>query len=169
MNANSKLFTLLKFGSAVLCIVGFVCNSYIIFKQFIEGKRLTSLDIRKGTKLVLPSLTICRFSGYKEAMDEYTDLELVNFLNKTLDLEEILISIKDPHSYTSPITDIYKNVTHWKIKATYSNSRGRCHTIHYNQQVKNFNCLKYFFKNNIRPLGEIVLIHWASDTYYRLL
>jgi hypothetical protein len=76
-------------------------------------------------------------------MDEYDDLELENYHQKTLDLKEILISILDPYGYTTWILlgEPYENDTLWKITTTYSPFKGRCHTINYNLEVKNVTSL----------------------------
>ena len=111
----------------------------MIFKQFISGKTITTQDLQKNVNLTLPSVTLCRRSGFKEKIDEYEDLEIADYLNNTLALEEILTDIKDPlktgdDGWTT-LNDIKKNDKHWKITTTYSMNRGRCYTIQYKQEV----------------------------------
>ena len=128
-----------KFLTRIICFGGFVGNSFIIFKQFINGKTLTSYDVKKNTELYLPSLTICSLSGFKEPMDDYEDIELENFLNKTLDLGEIIESVGDMN-----VTEMYEDAETWELTTTYSQYKGTCHTIRYKHKVCNiFLCACY--------------------------
>ena len=122
-----------KFLACALCLVGFFGNTFVIFKHFIENKTITSQDVQKSSKLFLPSMTICSLSGFKEMMNEYHDLELQSYLDKTLDLDEILVSAED-----MSLQDMYKNPETWQITTVYSQYKGRCHTIKYNKKVRKF-------------------------------
>ena len=136
INEHIKIKNVLKYAATILCMIGFVANSFMIFKQFIEHKTITSQDVQKNAYLFLPSVTICGLSGFKDKMDEYDDLELDNYHQKTLDLEEILIGITYPHGHSIILQEMYKNAMLWKITTTYSPFKGRCHTINYGQEVK---------------------------------
>ena len=143
---------ILKSAFVLLCVVCFVANSFVIFKQYIGGKTLTSQDVEKNEKLFLPSVTICGLSAFKEQIDEFDDLELENYLNKTLYLEEILVGVMDIHSTLTRLKDMYNNTTHWGITTTYSFNRGRCYTIRYKQEVKKsikFLCFFHYLRHLI--------------------
>ena len=129
---SPNLWMVLKFLTRIICFGGFVVNSFVIFKQFIGGKTLTSYDVQKSTKLYLPSLTICSLSGYKEPMDDYGDIELERFLRKTLDLGEIIESVDH-----TKITELHKGTKKWELTITYSQYKGTCHTIRYKNRVCN--------------------------------
>ena len=92
---SPNLWIAVKFLTRIICFGGFVGNSFVIFKQFIGGKTLTSYDVQKNTKLYLPSLTICSLSGYKEPMDDYGDIELESFRKKPLNLSEVITLVDD--------------------------------------------------------------------------
>ena len=139
IDEHTKVTKILKCATAILCMIGFVANSFMIFKQFIDNKTVTSQDVQKNAYLVLPSVTICGLSGFKDKMEEYDDLELENYHQKTIDLEEILMNIMDPLGYTVPVWKLYENATFWKITTTYSPFKGRCHTINYKQEVNKLN------------------------------
>ena len=136
---SPSLWIALKFLTRIICFGGFVGNSFVIFKQFIGGKTLTSYDVQKNTKLYLPSLTICSLSGYKEPMDDYGDIELERFLGKTLDLGEIIESV----DYTK-ITELPKVTKTWELTITYSQYKGTCHTIRYKKRVCNMFLRTYY-------------------------
>ena len=139
----------IKFITVLFCLAGFVANSYIIFQQFIAGKTVTSYDIQKRSELFLPSITICNISGFKEEMDEFADLELPQYINKTLYLDEIIIKIEDSsksqitvqgYSEQGHINGTGKKMENdkketWKLLTTYSMYKGRCHTIEYKRKV----------------------------------
>ena len=135
MKERIKIGAILKCATSILCMIGFVANSFMIFKQFIEHKTVTTQDIQQNMYLFLPSMTICSLSGFKDKMDEYDDLELENYFKKTLALEEILVGVTDTFGNTTVLQELYENPTLWKITTTYSPFKGRCHTIKYNQEV----------------------------------
>ena len=130
-----------KFATVILCLVGFVANSFIIFQQFSSGKTVTSTDVQKNSKLFLPSITMCGLSGFKKKVDKYADIELENYINNTLSLNEILFSVEDNDGNTLRIESVsrpahFSNQSNlWKVSTTYSAFKGRCHTIEYKKEV----------------------------------
>ena len=127
---SPNLWIAVKFLTRIICFGGFVGNSFVIFKQFIGGKTLTSYDVQKNTKLHLPSFTICSLSGYKEPMDDYGDIKLESFRKKTLNLSEVITLVD-----YKKIKDIYKDTKTWDLTTTYSQFKGACHTIRYKKKV----------------------------------
>ena len=132
---SPNLWTTLKFLTRIICFGGFVGNSFIIFKQFIGGKTVTSYDVQKNTKLYLPSLTICSLSGYKKPMNAFGDLELESHLRETLDLAAVIESAEVIDR--TKITEMYKDTKTWELTTTYSQFKGACHTIRYKNKVYN--------------------------------
>ena len=65
------------------------------FKVFIGKQTITSQDQQHNEELALPSLTICSLSGYKKKISKYQDFDLKNYLNNTLELDEILLSVDE--------------------------------------------------------------------------
>ena len=132
-----------KVLSVIACLIAFITNSSAIFIQFIDMKTITSQDVEHNNELLLPSITMCSLSGFKEEMDEFKDLELENYLNKTLDLEEILGGYYDFDNTNNSIEDSFVNLTTmkantalWKFTTTYSQFQGRCHTLSYRKPVR---------------------------------
>ena len=89
-----KIWNLLKAATGILCMVCFVANSFYIFEQFIGRKTITSQDVKKYKKLALPSVTVCNFSSFKKLMNEPDDIELQNYLNQTMNLEDVLKDVR---------------------------------------------------------------------------
>ena len=127
-----------------LCFIGFFFNSFIIFKQFIGKETVTSYKIQDSRELLLPSLTLCGYSGFKRIVNSYAHLTPEHYVNNTIDVNEILIEVidNDNNSIKAPISldmiskgPIYDKSKTWKIKATYSAYRGRCYTIEYTKKV----------------------------------
>ena len=129
----------LRFVVVILCLVGFVFNSYYIFKQFIGHQTVTSFNIQENLELYLPSITLCGTSGYKEQVDEYSDLRIENYVNNTIGITDILISNapnKGDVAGKLPVQDtLLDELGQWRILTTYSAYRGRCYTIEYREKV----------------------------------
>ena len=129
----------LKVSITLLCLIGFCFNSLIIFKQFVGSETVTSNKIQENANLYLPSITLCGPSGFKSAVAKYSDLELENYLNNTVNLEDMLIHVRD--IYNNHIEakfvkeNLYKDSKIWKLTTTYSAYRGRCYTIEYRKKV----------------------------------
>ena len=129
-----------KVTITILCLIGFCFNSFIIFKQFVGNETLTSHKIEQNLELFLPSITLCGPSGFKRAVKKYSDLELDNYLNNTVDLKDMLIIFHDEdNNYIdakSVVGIIYNSSNIWKVTTTSSAYRGRCYTIEYMKKVK---------------------------------
>ena len=139
---ESTCMRTLKIMITLLCLIGFCFNSYIIFKQFVGNETLTSHKIEENFDLYLPSITLCGPSGFKTAVEKYSDLELEYYLNNTVDLKDMLINVYDrDNNYIEAkfvegkISNVDKSDI-WKITTTYSAYRGRCYTIEYRKKVR---------------------------------
>ena len=92
-----------------------------------------------NSELFLPSFTVCGSSGYKQIIDEYRDLNLVNYLNNTLELKDLQIEVVQYHNGVFKSETLHdttlENSTSWKISTTYGAYRGRCYTIEYMEKV----------------------------------
>lgn len=129
------IISVLKVVTFFICLGGFIANSYIIFTQFIGKNTITSQNTENNDRLLLPSFTICSLSGFKEEMDNYDDLVLENYLNKTLNLEEILYGYYDDEDFVD-LDEMKADTSLWKFTITYSQYKGRCHTLTYKKQVR---------------------------------
>ena len=134
-NRHRKIISVVKVVTFFICLADFIANSYIIFTQFIGKKTITSQDVQNNDRLFLPSITICGLSGFKEEMDEYDDLMLENYLNKTFDLEEFLYGYYDDEDFIY-LDTMKADTSSWKFTTTYSQYKGRCHTLTYKKQVR---------------------------------
>ena len=132
-----NFFALTKVATFFLCMAGFIANSYIIFTQFIGKKTVTSQNYELYDGLLLPSITLCSLSGFKEIIDDYEDLKLESYLNKTLALEEILYGYYDSERRRDvDVEEMKSNTTLWEITSIYSKYKGRCHTLRYTKLVR---------------------------------
>ena len=129
----------LKVSITILCLIGFCFNSFMIFKQFVGSETVTSQKIQENSELYLPSITLCGPSGFKRAVAKYSDLEHENYLNNTVNLEDMLIHARDiynNHIEAKFVKDkVYENSKIWKLTTTYSAYRGRCYTMEYRKKV----------------------------------
>ena len=140
---NNIYLLILKAIVMITCFVGFFFNSFIIFKQFIGKETVTSYKIEDTKELNLPSITLCGYSGFKRIVNSYNHLKPDQYVNNTIDVNEILMEVidNDNNSIKSPFSEmsegpLYDKSKTWKIKATYSAYRGRCYTIEYTKKVK---------------------------------
>lgn len=138
-NKRSRYLKSLKGIIIILCLVGFFFNSFMIFKQFIGNETVVTNKIQENTKLYLPSITLCGFSGFKRMVDQYSELKYENYINNTIDINEMLIEIADRDNKiwkAEPLLGTTIDETgRWKISTIYSGYRGRCYTIEYKRKV----------------------------------
>ena len=130
---KERVWITIKTATFIICLAGFTGNSFMSFKVFIGKQTITSQDLQHNEELALPSLTICSLSGYKKRISKYQDFDLKNYLNNTLELDEILLSVDE-----MTIEQIQKNKTFWEVTTTYNLFRGRCYTIRYIAKVNEF-------------------------------
>lgn len=134
----------LKLLTTISCIVGFVLNSMVIFRHFVENKTITSINKQLHPKLFYPSLTLCNHDAFKERIISFDGLDIETFKNNTFDLKDMikgLYTIADADSKDWFLVDYqfengqwYKSDT-WQISTVYSQFRGRCFTIEYLKEV----------------------------------
>ena len=137
---------LIKKATFLICLAGFVANSYMCLKQFIGKETVQSQELKHNKELVLPSLTICSLSGFKEKIIRHQDLKLNNYLNNTLELDEIILWVQtDDNVWT--VEQLIKDKTSWRVTTTYSLYKGRCHTIRFLHKVLEMNFIISQFIN----------------------
>ena len=134
LEQKNDVWYAIRIATFLICLAGFVANSLMIFKQFLGKQTITSQDLQHNEELVLPSFTICSLSGYREKITKHQDLKLNNYLNKTLNLDEILISVITEDSKMT-FEQLIENKTFWEVTTTYTRNKGRCHTIRYTKKV----------------------------------
>ena len=73
----------------LICLCGFVCNSYLIFSQFIEGRTILSNDLKspENGMLQAPSILVC---GKMSFEDNIINTNLSEFEENSLKLSEFL-------------------------------------------------------------------------------
>ena len=126
---NKMYSTIFKNTITVLCIVGFVCNSLIIFKQFIDEETITLHDVEKHGSLYFPSLTFCSLQGFKNPNTEFSDFHLEKYLNNTRGFGEII------HSIDAIKVENLSLHSMLKVSTTLTVFRGQCHTVEYPEKV----------------------------------
>lgn len=73
----------------LLCLSAFVCNSYLLFVQFIEGSTILSTDLKAPDdgELQAPSILVCGKPSFKKVQ---LDAKVSDFVENSLKLEEFL-------------------------------------------------------------------------------
>lgn len=149
-NETRKYWNALKLILVFICIVGFLFNSFVIFKQFIENETVVTNTIQESKKLYFPSITLCGFSGFKQIVKDYSELKYESYINNTIEINEMLIEVADHDKRiwrAEPVRDTtFDKSGTWEISTTYSAYRGRCYTINYKRKVCTI--LKYHMHNN---------------------
>ena len=71
----------------IICLLGFFCNSYLIFDDFIDGNTVISTDIEQPTNegLMSPSILIC---GKKSFKTTKLNTKLSDYIENSLKLDE---------------------------------------------------------------------------------
>ena len=140
---TTNYYIILKVITVSLCLVGFLCNTFIIFKHFIDGETVTSTKTlstsKHNSELLLPSFTLCGCSGYRKIVDNYSDLNLINYLNNTIELKDLQVEVVEYNNGVfksqALLDTTFINSTRWRVSTTYSTYRGRCYTIEYKKKV----------------------------------
>ena len=142
-NPKTHLVQAFKIVGTVLCYLGCVLNSMKILSNLFKQSKVVSTNIKTYPSLFLPSLTVCNATAFKETIDDFQDLELDNFLDNTLNLDEILEDLSFEASYKEDIddfeihnlTDIFNSSSSLSISQIYSFLKGRCYTFDINRKV----------------------------------
>ena len=141
---NSKWINCLKLITTISCVIGFVLNSMVIFRHFVENKTITSINKELHSKLPFPSLTVCSGNAFKTRITSFDDLTMEKFKNNTVELMDLIAyvyTISDSGIYENSFTiydefngESYNSDT-WHISTVYSQYRGRCYTIEFRKEV----------------------------------
>ena len=73
----------------LFCLSGFVCNSYLLFAQFIEGSTILSNDLKSAEHGMLqsPSVLVCGKMSFEKNI---LNTNLSEFIENSLKLDEFL-------------------------------------------------------------------------------
>ena len=134
----------LKLLTTIFCVVGFILNSLVICRHFMERKTITSINKELHSALHFPSITLCNHIAFKQRITSFDYLEIENFRNNTIELKDLILSIQifSADSVLLNDLDIQDNFNgesyqsdSWSISTVYSKYRGRCFTMEYLKQV----------------------------------
>ena len=122
MSNKSKTYHTLVLVSVVLCIVGFIYNTFGTFDKFINGGTLVLSESKSYPQLPLPVFLLCNDPPYHEIpYGNNTIWQEDRYLQLTRNPEEILISAKNYNVSVSELRTVNK---------------GRCLVINVHQQVR---------------------------------
>ena len=94
MSPKHKAYHVLVVVSILLCIGGFVYNTYDTVVKFIRGGKLVLTTSKSFAKLPLPVLVLCNHTAYKDIQyDNTTIWHQHRYLELTRDPEEILLNL----------------------------------------------------------------------------
>ena len=138
----------LKLITTISCVIGFVLNSMVIFRHFVENKTITSINKELHSKLPFPSLTICSNTTFKTRITSFDGLTMEKFKNNTVELMELIATVYTmsdtglPENYLTFYEDFngesYNSDT-WHVSTVYSQYRGRCFTIEFLKKAISLN------------------------------
>ena len=66
MKGKIHLYRLFVVTSVLLCIAGFIWNTFGTFENFILGAKIVQSDKQANEQLPLPVFVLCNDTGYKE-------------------------------------------------------------------------------------------------------
>ena len=142
-NKKEFLIQAFKIAGTILCYLGCILNSTKILSNFFKQSKVVSINMNTYPSLLLPPVTICNATAYKESINNFQDLEQDRFLNNTLILSDILKAIKFESTNKEDIDDfeIYDFnessdiQSPLSISSIYSFFKGRCYTFDIKKKV----------------------------------
>ena len=143
-NQRAYLIQAFEIGGIMLCYLGCILNSTKILSNFFRQSKVVSINMNTNPSLLLPSVTICNATAYKESINDFQDLERDRFLNNTFILSDILKSITFEASNREDIDDFEINAfndslnmqSSLSITSIYSYFKGRCYTFDIRRKVR---------------------------------
>ena len=133
-NQKAYLIQAFKTGGTMLCYLGCVLNSTKILNNFFRQSKVVSMNMNTYPSLLLPSVTIFNTTAYKEAINDFQDLERDRFLNNTLILSDIMKAITFEASNKEDIDDF--EIYDFIESSDNQSSQKRCHL----RGKQDFNC-----------------------------
>ena len=142
---HEKKFKAEKPVIVLICLSAFVCNSYLLFFQFIEGSTILSNDLITSEKegLQAPSILICGKASFKEVR---LDTKISDFEENSLRLGDFLVqSLFVSGEFAN---ETFENVSD-KWTSFHTAYYGSCHKLELEKLVRFF--LKFLYDNSILP------------------
>ena len=82
---------IIKSLAALICLILFVINNYVLFLQFAERQTVASTNVEWRPTEIFPNIIICNSSAFKN--NRMSSIDMKSYLNNTFELSEALISI----------------------------------------------------------------------------
>ena len=130
---KNKTYYALVTISLILCIGGFINNSYETFNKFISGAGLVLTLSQYRDQLPLPVFVLCNHTAYKELPYEVT------YGNDTIWHEKRYLELtRDPNNMLLNMTNgmIIDSIVNYTTQELHTSLHGRCLSIYVHQQVK---------------------------------
>ena len=128
---------IIKTIAALICLILFSVNNYVLFKQWAERQTVTTTNIKWQEKELLPSITMCSSTSYKNPNIKSIDID--SYKNNTFKLSESLISI-DLGSEDNELGSSWNDEVLWNstfisnditVEPVYTYYRGTCYKFKY--------------------------------------
>ena len=128
---------IIKTIAALICLILFSVNNYVLFKQWAERQTVTTTNIKWQEKELLPSITMCSSTSYKNPNIKSIDID--SYKNNTFKLSEALISI-DLGSEDNELGSSWNDEVLWNstfisnditVEPVYTYYRGTCYKFKY--------------------------------------
>ena len=116
-NQKAYLIQAFKIAGTMMCYLGCILNSKEILSNFFRQSKVVSINMNTYPSLLLPSVTICNNTAYKESIHSFQDLERDRFLNNTLILSEVLrlIAFEASNREDADRFWYHDDFTNWKL------------------------------------------------------
>ena len=132
-----KIDGIIKAIAALICLVLFFINNYVLLKQFAADQTVTTTNIKWLETELMPSIIICSSTAYKNP--RVTSIDMDSYINNTFKLSEALISIdlgsEDNELGSSWNDKVLWNLTYISSDVTldpvYTYYRGTCYKFKY--------------------------------------
>ena len=151
-----KTTWVIKSIAALICLILFVINNYVLFLQFAERQTVASTNVEWKPTEMFPNIIICNSSAYKNY--RMSSIDMKSYLNNTFEISEALISI-DLGNENNEIGSSDHDATLWNssyisndviLDSVITYYRGHCYKFKYKLPVHIINLDYPVYLNFIR-------------------
>ena len=120
--------------SLVICVGGFIHNTFGTFEKFILGAKLVLITTQDTNHLPLPTFVICNDTAYKQLpKDKNTIWQEKEYVSLTRNPEEMQVQDIKVHVDDNSRSTQRVNYTENELRTVYN---GRCNVIKVDLQVR---------------------------------
>ena len=140
MAKKAEIYKMVKISTYILCLGGFIINSFETFQKYIQKTTLVLSSTQEATELPLPAFVFCNGSSYQQ----FTNVSIYR-------KEEYLKQTRDPTTYLERIyfygSDQNLDNNLYSETALLSSLFGRCLAVQLRKKVFQFLIILAILKN----------------------